>query len=216
MNPSIEMQLLEKLNGFYNGAFSTLVMYTVGLIGLIGIAIPFIIQILQKRSNDEIKKYLEQHINDQVNAKVDNLKEKFREELENIEGFVSQKISEHNNSNIKDFARAQARTLHLQSLFYLEQKKYALSTKDFIRACNCYIEANDDFGISRTIRIICEHCIPNLNKQYMEDKIFTLDADLNDLIQKLNCTFDGKYEDQISLLNVQIRLANDRETIKTD
>ncbi len=61
------LTILGKVNSFYSGAWSQLIIYTSALFALIGIIIPILVQFYQKRVLKLEKESLEQIIKEETN-----------------------------------------------------------------------------------------------------------------------------------------------------
>jgi hypothetical protein len=177
LNP---IEVLEKLDIFYNNAWDKLIIYNAILLTIIGVIIPFIIQWWQNRNlkikEDSLKKELNdlfvakfKEFNEQIIKAVD---EKFQLEVDDIKKY---------QDNIK--AGLEGSHFHLQANSETESKD---KMKSLIWAAQNYIKGGDFLNLIPVLEMIVTN-IPKLNKEDISE-IYVEDADLEALIKTLDET----------------------------
>jgi hypothetical protein len=206
----VELELLEKLNSFYSGAFSQLVTYTVGLIALLGVVTPLVIQFFQRRSNQSVQDAMMTHIQDSIECGIKQLEDKYIQIKDRLELVISEKITIHSNEEAKIYSQLDGKIYHLQGLLNINEKNYALATTSFILAAGNYIKCGDDFGISRMLRLITDQCAGKLKQSDFENEIVGLTEKIDSFFELVSSQCDGRYGDQLVLLKAALAKAKKR------
>ena len=174
LNP---IEILEKLDTFYNNAWEKLIIYNTVFLAVIGIIVPFIIQWWQSRNIKLREEVLKKELTDLFEAKTKEFQEsiikaadeKFKVEVEAIE---------KNLEKIK--SGLEGSHFHLQANSESDGKE---RMKSLIWAAQGYVKGDDLLNLIPVLEMIIS-LIPKLSKEDMSD-IFVEDADIDALIKML-------------------------------
>jgi len=194
------LETLTKVDNFYSSAWDKLV--AIGTI--IGIIIPIIYALYQRRLYSLNKKEL----TDEINTELESIKS----ELDNL---VNKKIEEkfalHISELNKKMSALDASTFHIQGRDNVLRKAYEDAYIDFVTASNGYLKGEDYLNLGITLKVICDHVLPHMNAKQVEQLKTTKVADIDDLIKKLEKADEkGIFTTQIRLLLKSINELNER------
>jgi len=168
--------ILEKVDGFYNHAFSNLVMIVLGAIAILGIGMPLLINWLQNRRFDSDRKLLKQEIESALYNVTNEI-------ISETEQNVSTRLTEVEARLTTDINRkldiAQGMIFHLQSntmrkhVFSWESRAVSL-----LNACNCYLRGKHLYGFNQLFEILIE-----VGKEWAPNYPITTDSKLPDLME---------------------------------
>ena len=102
------LQILEKLNTFYSGAFTQLITYTVGILAFIGIVIPFAIATFQNKQLKKDQTSLSNQIANELIAAKEEMKREIEEQMSKRGEGLRKLVLETKNvidSEIRNFDR---------------------------------------------------------------------------------------------------------------
>nr|WP_315494130.1 hypothetical protein [uncultured Rhodoferax sp.] len=206
------LQLLEKLNSFYAGAFAQLVTYTVGVLAFIGILIPFGIAAFQNRQMKRDQNSLSNQIASELTEARIQLTKEFEEQFAARETKLQEQLKAMKQEIAKEVEKiddlAMARSLHLQAAANLNTRPGS-STFDCLSAIPQYGASSDERNLIAILRLL-ESSLPLTT---LEDfNLYEIDEVGEDAIkylQKLNQ--HGRYAQEISLLKRSLAEAKVRK-----
>jgi hypothetical protein len=212
------LQILEKLNSFYSGAFTQLITYTIGVLAFVGIIIPGAISFLQSRQfKRDQKAHLEVIATEIDAAKVALLKELGEKIAETSTAFDArfsslQKEIEAEVMRIEYLSLA--RTFHLQSIADDDTFKHGYGLDSAFSAANYYALGNDEANLMRAI-VCISSALSKSTKESLECVELVEDAmkEVIGRLQKLNST--GRYKDVISEMRRDFTRARERTATTT-
>lgn len=221
LNP---FELLEKVNGFYNNAFNSLITIVACIIGFAGVLLPIAIAFFQNRQfkiqKADLEKNLKEVIKEEIAATALALEEKTNQlidtEIKKIL-FDLEKKSKSFEANIKKSQYLISGQLaHMNATLQLDKKAYSNAATYFFSAATHYISARSEQNLGRVLRLLHEKALPNMK---IERKIEEADekiVKLKEKIKPLNTT--GKYRDDLAKINrslekAQNNLANKKEEV---
>ncbi len=180
-NSDNAIDLINKVDAFYNSAWDKLVIVGSVSFAVIGILVPFVIQWYQKKtlkvSEERLKKDIENHSLKLKAEILDDINKTLEERIKDFE----KKIEELN-------ASATAKAFHLQGNGQLADNFIAGALSDFVTAAKNYLLCGDYSNLQTVLRIILEDCVPQLSQEEINDLKIThycdLDMLLNDLTVK--------------------------------
>lgn len=206
------LQILEKLNTFYSGAFTQLITYTVGILAFIGIVIPFAIASFQNRQLKKDQHSLSTQISTELIASKEDLKREIEEQISKREEKLRQLVVEVKKDIELEITRiddlAMARALHLQANTTILSDP-ASAAYDALNAAHLYAKNKNEQNLMPVIRLF-EDAIRKTNKQKFDQ--FDFDKACNEAIEsikKLNA--NGRYVDEIRSIKRQVVEAKKRE-----
>ncbi len=168
------IDLIEKVDAFYNNAWDKLIVFGSILFGLVGILVPLFIQFYQKRSmklsESELKNKLKIEITTEL---LTTIKEKFSENEKQISMLI---------------ASANAKIFFSQAKFSLEKNSYTGALGELVTASYLSMECDDYKYLQNILDYILNNCLPYLSIEEIEDlktaNVCDLKLFLDDLIKK--------------------------------
>lgn len=96
VHSSDAMQIAEQAHNFYSDAWDKLITFTVGLLGLVGVAAPVLLNYYQKRQLNLNKGELRAEINKDLERVTEDVSSKLNSEIKNVDRRVNAAISSLN------------------------------------------------------------------------------------------------------------------------
>ncbi len=175
---SESLELINKVDSFYNSAWDKLVLVGTVSFGLIGFIVPLIIQWYQKRTLKLSEELLKKEIENQT-LKLKN--EIVKEVTEGME----LKILDYESRVSKFNASANARAFHLQGNLTLNDGGFQSALGDYITSSFNYLKCDDYLNLQTVLTLIADSCIPNLSIEEIDDLKMMTGYDLVALIEEL-------------------------------
>ncbi len=204
------LEALEKLDAMYSRSLTTMIIYLSVLVVIIAVAFPFLTWFYQRK--------LFQAEESRVTRDVEARFEKLRDEAERIVDEAMQK--EHKNIEAalgamrgelrRRLAYATAGIFYLQASASLQRPDHMLSMRDFVRAAQHSLDAEDNSNIQRSLREIAEHCLPALSSTHLIDAP-QITEELEQLLVRLKeMNDDGRFTNFIEHIENELRQARRR------
>jgi len=171
------LEILTKVNEFYDSAWSKLIFLLAGTFTLLSIIIPFIIQHFQNKSLKASEKELEGIINLKIFEAKEEIKNEMEEKLNSSLKLYEKKIESFKKG-------AKGHSLHLQANFQIEKKNYFQGLKDYARALECYIISNDKTNIKTSLLGI-SFCLDEISSEDLEALKRNYNIDILEELAKL-------------------------------
>ncbi|MCO6176065.1 hypothetical protein NHF50_13520 [Flavobacterium sp. NRK F10] len=156
------IELINKVDSFYNSAWDKLILVGTVAFGVIGILVPFVIQWYQKKtlkiSEELMKKELENQALTLKAELLDHININIKKEIKIFE----EKIEKLN-------ASTNAKAFHLQGNGQLANGYKAGALSDYIISADNYIICEDYNNLQTVLRLILEDCLPSLSLEEIED-----------------------------------------------
>jgi len=189
-NESID--LIYKVDAFYNSAWNKLIYGISILFGLVGIIVPIIIQRYQKKTLKISGELLNKNIETQTSKiKAEILKEinkDFESKTEELNAFIV------------------ASTFHLQGNSQIDNKTYSGALSDYIIAATNYIKCNNYINLQIVMNIILEACLPHLSLDEINDLKEIENHDLYSLLVLLDTSDEaGVFKEVIRNIRLSLR-----------
>lgn len=181
LNQMDPVELLEKVDAFYNSAWDKLIFVAGVFVGLIGIVVPFIVQYFQSRSlklqEREIMIDVERQLSGLKQSLVEEIRNEYRAEVENLRGAFHIEVKKLNVAIDRSIDISRARTLHLEAQAWLKSNDYLNASGSFFRCLRLYMKCEEYESASKVIRGLNKLILPNLTKDNIS-KVFS-DQDRN-------------------------------------
>lgn len=219
LNP---FELLEKINGFYNNAFNSLITIVACIIGFAGVLLPIAIAFFQNRQfkiqKADLEKNLTEVIKEEIAATALALEEKNNQLIDAEIKKILVDLEKKNKSFEANIKKSQSlisgQLAHMNATQQLGKKEYSNAAMYFFSAATHYISARSEQNLGRVLRLLHENALPNMK---IERKIEEADekiVKLKEKIKPLNTT--GKYRDDLEKINHSLEkarnnLANKKE-----
>lgn len=191
------MEVLSQVNAFYSNAFSNLVIFTVSLLAFVGVFIPVVVDIYQRRRF--------QHDKDALLAELRSETETHILELEqSIEAKVHEHLEKHHQELDVILENAKKDTSHaLGGIFFIQAKaaerrqKFEVALMNFLYTAKHCIDSEDEMNLGRSLNNI-ERTVPktHINKFINGDNPELEFGKVVEMISKFNA--NGRYQDQIN------------------
>lgn len=215
MDANTVTTITNNLNSLYSNAIGQLTSYTLGVIALVGVLIPALVTLIQWRSLKAEKENLQTHVENEISKAKINIRENIEAEMKLLiaseESKLLIRIEEKFRELENQLACADASTFHIQGNSQLDKSFYSTAAEDFSYASRRYLEGGDEQNAQRTLRLLIQKCLPNINKTDFE-----MSDDLDEKIDALIIVLkekneNGRYAEHISDLNKERRDAKKRE-----
>ena len=209
------LKILESVNQFYSQSFNQLVMITVAVLAFAGVVMPIIISLYQKRlfrlEHEEIKTALKNELAKDLNKAIDTL----RTEHEKLSATYEDRIKELNERTKKKIAQAIGGISHVQANVNLDNKEYLWAFTSLVSAAKNHIKADEEANLRRTLRLIYEKCLPELNKAQLEKDERNIESFYKLISTLEDYNVNNRYEDDLQLLKIKFKAAMNKESKKS-
>lgn len=149
--------LLNKVDTFYQSAWTKLMISGSISFAIIGIIVPLILQWYQRKI-----------ALDSINVVKSELKSELVLETEKQRNIMDTLLKEYEVKIEEKIIRLRkstsAQTFHLQGVQAWNDKQMVLATKDFIQAANLYSQTKDDLNLKTILNALIEVCSAGLKK----------------------------------------------------
>lgn len=181
------LEILTKVNEFYDSAWSKLIFLLAGAFAVLGVIMPFVIQYFQNKSIKASEKELESKMNLQLIELKNTLKEDFSK-------VIDEKILEYKNDfelKIEKInANANGSSFHAQGNVNHDKKNYKEATRDYFYAIDSYIICEDYINLKAVIAGVL-FCIDNLSKDDIDYLENVLSIDLSGTLDNVEIMNGG-------------------------
>jgi hypothetical protein len=192
------INLIEKIDSFYNNAWNKLIIVVSIAITIVGVVVPFFVQWYQKRVMRQNEIALKKEMELQI------LKIKAE-----IEADIIKKMEEKNKENESKLKRIHAslnaKFFHLQANNNIQKNDFKGAIGDLIIAATDYLFCKDNQNLRRVLNIITTGCLPKLSRQEVDEIKISTGNDLDLLITLLEKNDKEKiYTDNIREIKVKL------------
>lgn len=205
------LKILESVNQFYSQSFSQLINITVAVLAFVGIVIPILIALYQKRIFNLEHKNIESSIHEKLKEEYQEKVNLIRNEFKEREDFYEKRIKEIEKKIASDLAHAKGGIFQVQANAQLKDKAYSLACESYIDAALLQIDSEDNLNLQRSLNQMIDSCFPKLfANEFSEDS--NLVVMFKKLIERLNkYNSKGQYSDQIQDLKRAYQNASTRQ-----
>ncbi len=195
VNTNNSIDLIQKVDSFYNNAWDKLIIFGSVIFAIVGIAVPIAIQWYQKKTLKLSEDQLKNKIISDLSTKIE---EKFNEYEKKIKLLI---------------ASAEAKPFLLQGKLNLEKNYYQTALSEFIAASSGFIEGDDYQKLQEALKLILNDCLPNLSLEEINDLKIANDSDLNLFLSQLK-EKDNKGIFTTTIQEIKLKLTKIPKTIK--
>ncbi|MBN8653501.1 MAG: hypothetical protein J0L67_18880 [Cytophagales bacterium] len=200
------IDLINKVDSFYNSAWDKLIIVGSVAFGVIGILVPFVIQWYQKKNlkiNEELlKKYLE--------GQILILKS---EVLSEVSKAIDNKIESFDKKIVKMNASINAKAFHLQARSLFNSKLYPKALADFIVSAEEFLICEDFKNLQSVLQVIQDSCLPKLSMEEINDLSISDNIDINNFLNDLETKDDKGIFTKI-IRDIRLKLSKLPKTTK--
>lgn len=177
MNELTPIEILEKLDVFYNNAWNRLVLFTTILLALVGVVIPLIISWWQSRNLKLQEASVKKELSDFFESKSNQLKEELNKTINEL---FENKIAEVKKYQDKIKAGMEGSHFHLQAN---TEENPIEKMKSLVWSANGYLEGEDFLNLGTVLEMIVSN-LPKIKKEdLLEMTVET--ADIEELVNDL-------------------------------
>jgi len=197
------IEILEKLDLFYNNAWNKLII----LLAVVGVVTPIIINWWQSRNLRFKEKKILSELNLRIDSKIESVQKKV---VDDVNVKVHAVVDEFTDMVDEKIASVDAGTYHIQANDSLKEKDYPLAIEDFIVAAYKYLKGKDQLNMGRVNRLIKDN-IESLTKEELEEMEITQKepSDYINKLEKNNINF--MYSDLITSLKQSVNNIKNKE-----
>ena len=200
------LELINKVDSFYNSAWDKLILVGSVAFGVIGILVPFVIQWYQKKSLKISEELMKKEMENQTLKLKSELLDDINKTLEERIKIFEEKIEKLN-------ASTNAKTFHLQGNGNLKSGDMLNAIADYITCAEDYIICEDYSNLQTILRLILNDCLPNLSIEEIEDLKISHNCHLDTLLDNLtNIEDKGAFSQKIR--EIKLKLSKLPKTIK--
>jgi hypothetical protein len=199
---SSQIDLVDKVDSFYNNAWGKLIIVGAVAFGIIGIIVPFVIQWYQKRT----LKVSEELLKKDIESKVSKMKSGILVEL-------APQIEQEFTKYEKKIKILNAKTFLIQGKLNLEKNYYHPALSNFIAASFSFIVSDDYHNLQHTLNLILKECLPYLSQEEITDLKISNDSNLDLLLKEIKES-DDKGVFITIIQDIQLRITKLPITIK--
>ena len=200
INNTNTMDVLNKVDAFYNHSWNNLL--TIGAI--IGVVIPLLYALYQRRLYILNKKEL----SEEINRELAEIKETAVKEVKNSLDSIINELETKINRKIQT---VDARHFHLQGSQLLDKGDYKGAFRDYCYAASAYNDGEDYLNLQSVLSLMYLSCLPQMSKKDYNDLIGNGTTEVDPLIEKINNNDSKSYFTQhIRNLKQAINDLNDK------
>lgn len=210
------LKILESVDQFYSNAFTNLLTITVAALAFVGILVPVLVTLYQRR----LYKVDQKGISDALRAELAQITDKALEKVK--AGYIENEAKFEDSIRAletkfeKKLNAAHGKSMHLQGNLSLENKRYGTALESLVSCAGFYIRGEDEANLTRVLRILRDDCIPLLNKQNIGD-VAEQELDIESMLKSLEkINTNGRYDDDIRNIRQRFKAALKRNPPKVD
>lgn len=205
-----ELEVLNAVNTFYSQSFSQLITITVAVLAFVGVVMPILFSMYQKRlfkiEHKEIEHKLRITIESEFEEKMAQLNKQRLEELQ----AQKDEFNVLKNNLDRKFNKLEGALLHVQAV---NSNGTVSAYRDFMDSAISYIYGHENLNLRRVMNQIIEDCLPKISVSDFEYAT-ELEGMHNKLLSDLkNYNTDEHYDDLILNLEREFSLARKRTII---
>lgn len=198
-NADRSIDLIEKVDSFYNNAWDKLIIFGSILFGLVGVIVPLVIQYYQKRT---------------LKLSEDALRSNLKTELKNELLKDIEKQFEENEKKLKTLnASANAKILFSQAKFSAEKNSYKGALGEIVTASISSLECNDFRTLQEMLDFLLNNCLPYLSAEEINDLKTANVCDLNLFLDEISRK-DDRAMFQTKIGEIKVKLSKLPQTVK--
>jgi hypothetical protein len=200
------IELINKVDSFYNSAWDKLILVGTVAFGVIGILIPFVIQWYQKKTLKISEELLKKDLENQILKLKSELLDEINITLEERIKIFEEKIEKLN-------ASTNAKTFHLQGNGQLGDGYISAALSDYIISAEGYLFCEDYSNLQVVLGLILESCLPTLSYEEIGDLKLSHNCDFESLLDDIT----NKNENGIfskTLRDIKLKLSKLPKTTK--
>lgn len=172
------LELINKVDSFYNSAWDKLILVGSVAFGVIGILVPFVIQWYQKKTlqiSEELMK-----------KEMEGLTMRLKSELlDYLDKNIEKRIKLFEEKIEKLYASMNAKTFHLQGNESLKNGYIQSALSDYIISAVQYLFCEDYMNLDTVLKLILDQCIPKLSLEEIDLLKISHDCNLEYLLENL-------------------------------
>lgn len=197
-----QIDIIDKVDTFYNNAWDKLILVGVVAFGIIGIIVPVIIQWYQKRTLKISEELMKKDIESQVSKMKAGILIELAPQIEGEFKKYEKKIKILN-----------AKTFLIQGKLNLEKNYYHPALGNFIAASFSFIVSDDYQNLQHALHLILNDCLPYLSQEEVTDLKIANDSNLDLLLKNLKDS-DDKGVFVTIIQDIQLKVSKLPKTVK--
>ena len=208
--PLQPLEVLQYVNGFYSESFTQLITLFGVLCGLVGIVIPILYWVVQKRffkaENQEIKNSIQKELREEYNLEIKKISEVYLKKEKEYED----KILGMEKKLVKEIEKVSAGVYYVQGNMLIESSRFLGGFMSFLKAGRGAIISDNEKILKQVIKVITKTCLPGINKSQLnnEENIVKSYEDFIGDLTKYDV--NGRYTDDIRNIKIEYKKASER------
>ncbi|GAB4512724.1 MAG: hypothetical protein Tsb0026_16830 [Sulfuricaulis sp.] len=205
------IEIINSVSSFYEAAWNHLLWFVVVAGAIIGVLVPYLIQLYQRRlfkvEEGNIKQELDKHVNQIKADLLKSIEDRFGGQAVTMDN----KFSELHEELAKEIAGAKGGVYFVQARVNREKKSYGLAVRSYALAAIEFLHADSHENLQKVLGQI-EECLSHVVKKQI------LSLEINDcfgpFLKGLEAeNTSGRYAINIRKLKREWQAANERETL---
>lgn len=215
-------EAISNIEQMYSNQWTTLLLIIVSFLTFVGILIPILLGLLQRRTINLSEKELEEKMDDkfkklseknegEIEAQRKTMAEDFNAAKKEFGEQLAEKEKELEEKIQQVRYRASGATLHVQGSARLREGRFVIAAQSFVEAAYLYIQANDEPNFQRVMLSLVEDTLPKMNKTDLKI-LDDLEPDLDDLVIEIEeFNENSRYENLLGNFRRAFRQCRERE-----
>ena len=206
MSLSQEIDLVQKVDAFYNSAWNKLIIFGSIAFAIVGILVPVVIQWYQRRTMKLSEELMKKEISDSI-ARIK------KEIIKDVTVKVEQKFEQYERQIKEANESANAKIFFAQGKFNLEKGFFPVALNEFISASYSCIECSDYQTLQKLLQTISNECLPYLSIEEINDLKVAEVTDLGSFLTDVS-NADDKSIFQEVIGEIKVKMTKIPKTIK--
>ena len=178
------LQVMQYLDQFYTTSWNHLLICGSVAVGIVGVVIPILIQIYQRRTMRHERSQIREAMVGQVSTAVHNLMEQekalleekieagtksLEERLARDRAELEERVRKTEVGLRRGIAGASGTIFHVQTNSLIERKEYEAAFTSGMIGLSDFVEGEDHLNLRRLLQVISERCLPGMKKAQLDE-----------------------------------------------
>lgn len=215
MNELTPLQLLERINAFYDSAWTKLVVAGTLLVVIAGFGVPVLLQWYQRKEAERREKQIVKELEDKSEQIRKDIAKEIMEEIRNNLTKQFDEERKKTEKTLQDFkSEMKKQADDIQGMIFHVQCYSSEALKDYkdtfiagVTAIGYYVRSKGELNLGRVLSMV-KDCLKNLSAPEIDEDITEYFQNLLSSLETVNET--GRYTDEIKTLKEMFEQAKKR------